>query len=73
MRMRSELILVHKKSTTIPTVDGNKFLSSCKEGNGLTTFKYQLTKEDSSLCNYLLLTDLPNLSSASSIKGRAER
>jgi len=38
--VRSELILVHKKSTAIPVVDGNKFLSSYKEGNGLTTCKF---------------------------------
>ena len=57
----------------ILAVEGNKFLSSCMEGNGLTTCKYQLTKEDSTTCSYLLLADLPNLGSASSIKGRAER
>jgi len=45
MRMRSELILVHEKSMAIPVADGNKFLSSCKEANGLTSCKYKLTKK----------------------------
>jgi len=52
MRKRSELILVHEKSMAIPVVDGITFLSSYKEGNGLTTCKYLLTKEDSTPFSY---------------------
>lgn len=52
MRNRSELILVHEKSMEIPVVGGIKFLSSYKEGNDLTTCKYQLTKQDSTPCSY---------------------
>lgn len=43
--MRMGSILVHEQSISIPVVDGNKFLSSYKEGNCLGTASVSLPKK----------------------------